>query len=197
MAISEELQTQIKALESQLKLLMKDLGISSLVLQGEVKIYDYLLTEAENSFCEKKYLEAFLIQSCVVEGVLKKYASEKLISIISQSKVLKNKFENFEFSRLIDELFITGKIEKVLYEDLDAYRRKRNGIVYNLLGYKGKEKLGEELKKAYELGKHMKGFIVDDMSKEIKKGLTATELGAQIAALLAQLNQLQSQLIKL
>ena len=42
----------------------------------------------------------------------------------------------------------------------------------------------------------MKGFIVDDMSKETKSGLTAAELDAQISVLLAQLSQLQSQLIK-
>jgi len=194
MATVEELQTQIKSLENQLRLLMKDLRIPLMVPQEEVKNYDYLLKEAETSFYEKKYLEAFLIQSCIVEGVLKKYASEKLLSVTSQSVVLKNKFENFEFARLIDELFISGKIKKDLYENLDAYRKKRNNIVHDLLEYEDKEKLDEELKKAYELGKNMKGFIVDDMRKEIKKGLTVTELKAQIAALLAQLSHLQSQL---
>ena len=197
---AEELQAQISALENQLKLLGKELEEPQNYqkpknIQG-IKNYEHLLNEAEGSFLKKEYLEAFLIQSCIIEGVLKEYASKKLLSIIHQSSALENKFKNFELARLIDELFISGKIKNSLYEDLSAYRKKRNEVIHDLLEYEDKEKLDEELKEAYEKGKRMKGFIVDDINKEMKEGLTAVELETQISALLSQLSQLQSQLVK-
>jgi len=199
---AEELKSQIKSLEDQLKSLSLELRESQSYQKipqniTETKNYKHFLDEAEGAFLKKEYLEAFLIQSCIIEGVLKKYASTKLSSIVSQSVTLKNKFKSFEFARIIDELLISRKIKKDLYENLDTYRRKRNEVIHDLLEYKDKKELDEELKKAYELGRHMKGSIVDDISEEIKEGLTASELDAQIEVLLVQLNNLQQQLISL
>lgn len=199
---AEELLVQIKSLKNQLKSLSRELGGTKSYQKKprnitETKNYNHFLDEAEGAFLKKEYLEAFLIQSCIIEGMLKKYVSIKLSSIVSQSVTFKNKFKNFEFARIIDELFISGKIKKDLYESLNAYRKKRNEVIHDLLEYENKKELDEELKKAYESGRHMKGSIVDDMSEEIKEGLTAAELEAQIAVLLSQLNQLQQQFVEL
>jgi len=199
MATSEELQTQINILEKQLESLSNDLNEGSKNGQemfniGQFNNYDHLADEAEGAFLKKEYLEAFLIQSCIFEGVLKEYAEKKLLTIISQSVVLGKKFKNFELARITDELFIAGKINKQLYEDLNCYRKKRNNVIHDLLKYENKEKLNEELKITYESGKHMKVFIVNDLSEEIKRGVTAEELQAQINSLMLQLEDLKSQL---
>ncbi|MEK7104354.1 MAG: hypothetical protein AAB842_03070 [Patescibacteria group bacterium] len=195
----EELMAQIEALETQLKSLMQEVEESKIYQKTpenitETKNYEHFLKEAEGSFLKEKYLEAFLIQSCIVEGVLKEYAAKKLLSIISQNPALENKFKNFELARLTDELLIAGKIEKDLYEKLSKYRKKRNDVIHGLLKHESREKLDEELKEAYVLGKNMKGFIVDNMNEEIGGGLSVVELEAQVNALLVQLRELQSQL---
>ena len=101
----------------------------------ENKNYQHLVDQAEGAFLKKDFLEAFLIQSCVIEGVLKNYASMKLSSLATQSSVFKKKLDNFEFSRLIDDLFAVGKISDELYENLDKYRKKRNEVIHKLLEY--------------------------------------------------------------
>lgn len=200
--IAKELQELINSLLAQIATLqaqlanVKDYDILPL---GIIKNKNYkdLVRLAERAFSEEKYLEAFLIQSCVIEGVLKEYAIKKLSSIISQSSVLQKKFKNFEsvkLAKLTDDLFISGKIKKDLYENLNSYRQKRNHVIHHLLEDDDKEKLTKELKRVYNLGKHMKGFIVDDMSNEIQGKLTVTQLEAQVDMLLFQIRQLQSQL---
>src|SRR3989338_9286352 len=108
------------------------------------KNYRYFVDQAEKAFYEQKYLEAFLIQSCIIEGVLKEYASIKLLQIVKRSSLLKQKYKNFEFARLIDELLITGKISKDLYENLSQYKKKRNSIVHHILKQDDKKLLDKE-----------------------------------------------------
>jgi len=162
-------------------------------LSKENKNYKNLVDQAEGAFLKKEFLEAFLIQSCVIEGVLKNYASVKLSYLSSNSQIFKNKLDSFEFAKLADNLFAAGKISENLYENLDKYRKKRNEVIHKLLEYENKEKLDRELQEVYNLGKDMKGFIVEDMAKEIK-GQTVAELEAEINNLMSQLKNLHSQL---
>jgi|SRR3989344_7467794 len=164
------------------------------MLDDDNKNYRHLVDKAEGAFLKKEYLEAFLIQSCIAEGVIKNYARAKLSPIISQSSALSFKFDNFEMARLIDELLISGKISKELFEDLNSYRKKRNEVIHGLLKYTDIAKLDEELKSAYELGRNAKTFIVDDMSRGVATGETVAELKALVSALLAQIKHLEEQL---
>ena len=138
--------------------------------------YDVLVKKAEYAYSTGEYLQAFLLQSCIIEAVIKDYSDLKLSILVSRSDVLKNKFESFELARLMDELFIAGKISKDLYEQLSAYRKKRNTVTHQILKY-GEESsiLEQELKAAYESGKSMKGFIVEDMIRS-KEGKSMEEL---------------------
>lgn len=191
----KELESQIISLKDHLGSLKQELD--GLEEESQKNSYGKLVYRAERAFLKNQYLEAFLIQSCVIEGIIKEYATKKLLPMVSKSIIFKNKFKKFELARIIDELFISGKIEKSLYEKLNTYRKKRNKIIHDLLGYKDKNKLDKELKEVYESGRYMKGFIVGDMNKEITGGLTAMEVDVQIETLLNQLSQLQSQLIGL
>ena len=164
-------------------------------LSEENKNYQHLLDEAEGAYLKQEYLEAFLIQSCIIEGVVKNYAAEKLDYIIVGNNLLKDKFDNWDVSRLVDSLLIAGKIDSFLYKKLNDYRKKRNNVIHDLLSHEDKNLLDGELKSAYELGKEMKGFIVDDMSKGIGDA-TVSELNGQINDLLSTIVYLQKELIE-
>ena len=84
------------------------------MLSKDNKNYKYLISLAEGAYLKEEYLEAFLIQSCIFEGVIKNYASIKLQFQISQSPILKNKLDNYEFAKIIDVLFVAEKISKEL-----------------------------------------------------------------------------------
>ena len=81
-------------------------------------------------------------------------------------------------ARLIDELFMAGKINNKLYENLNKYRKKRNQVIHQILKFKDEKVFEKELKEAYRLGRDMKGFIVEEMV-EGKKGKTTSELSAK------------------
>ncbi len=150
------------------------------------KNYRALTNKAEKAFAEKEYLQAFLLQSCIFEGVVKSYATIKLAGVMGRSEELKRKFANFELARLIDELFIAGMINKGLYEQLSEYRKRRNSVTHQILQYGDKSKsLEKGLKATYVSGRKMKGSILDDLIRS-KKGKTMTEVGAELEASLAQ-----------
>ena len=151
----------------------------------EQKNYRALVDKAEQAFQESNYLEAFLLQSCVFEGVVKSYAFSMLEPIFSANADLKRKSNNFEMARLTDELFLAGKINKELYESLNEYRKKRNKVIHKILKYKSDKQFEKELKEAYQSGVGMKIFIVEEMVK-MRKGRTLAELAAKQEAVLQE-----------
>jgi len=151
----------------------------------EQKNYRALVDKAEQAFRNGNYLEAFLIQSCVFESVVKSYALLMLDSIFSANADLKRKSKNFEMARLTDELFLAGKIKKDLYENLNSYRAKRNKVIHKILKYKSDKQFEKELKEAYGFGVDMKVFIVEEMVK-MRKGKTLSELAARQEAILQE-----------
>lgn len=159
-------------------------------LNEENKNYLTLVDQAEGAYLKREYLEAFLIQSCVIEGVVKNYAAAKLVTELGQSATLKEKFKNFELVRLIDDLLLAGKIPADLYESLNKYRKKRNEVIHGLLEYEDKDKLDQELKEAYKQGVEMKVTIVDGMSRELAQGISLPELEAQVQGLMLDIEKL-------
>lgn len=153
----------------------------------EIKNYRILVDRAESAHGNGRYLEAFLIQSCIFEGVVKSYGNLMLKHIFDRSTDLKRKSDGFEFSRMIDELFISGKITKKLYDSLHEYRKQRNKVIHKILGFDNNKIFERELKKAYELGRDMKVFIVEEMIRK-EKGKTMAELAAKLEHDLGEFN---------
>ena len=79
-------------------------------LNEENKNYHSLVDQAEGAFLKREYLEAFLIQSCVIEGIVKNYSLAKLDVQISASQNLEKKLKNSDLAKLMDILFFAGKI---------------------------------------------------------------------------------------
>ena len=148
-------------------------------MTNEQKNYRRLVEKAEIAFNDERYLEAFLIQSCLFESVIKDFAIFSLKPIFESHPNLKQKSTNFELARLVDELFVANKIPNDLYKNLDEYRKKRNKIIHQILKFESPKKFEKELRDAYKLGRDMKGFIVDEMI-ERKKGMTHSQLVAKL-----------------
>lgn len=155
-------------------------------MTNEKKRYHELVAKAETAFFERRFLEAFLIQACLFESVIKDFAALSLKSVFEGHPNLRSKSKNFEVARLVDELFVAGVISKDLYQNLDEYRRKRNKVIHQILKFETQVGIEKELKKAYEAGREMKGFIVDEMV-ERKKGMTHTQLVAKTERMMAEL----------
>src|SRR3989338_2423402 len=145
----------------------------------EEKNYRKLVEKAELAFLEKRYLEAFLIQSCLIEGVIKSFAYLFLKPIFESHPDLKQKSNSFELARLIDELFMAGKNNNKIYEKLNKYIKKRKQVIHQILKFKDEKIFEKELKEAYKLGRDMKGFIVEEMV-EGRKGKTTSEISAKL-----------------
>lgn len=154
-------------------------------MKNEEKNYRKLVNKAESAFLDKRYLEAFLIQSCLFESVIKGFAHLFLKPTFDAHQSLKQKSNNFELSRLTDDLFIAGKITQKTYDDLDNYRKKRNKVIHQILNFKNLKDFEKELKNTYEAGRSMKGFIVDQMI-ENKKGKTIEELSSNLEYILRE-----------
>jgi hypothetical protein len=147
-------------------------------MKKEERNYRSIILRAEAAFTSKKYLEAFLIQSCLVESVVKTYAFLSLKPILEAHPDLRRKSDGFELARLADELFIAGKIDGDLYEKLNLYRKKRNVVIHNILRFNDVKAFERELREAYKVGRGMQTFLVAETILK-KKGKTTAEIVAK------------------
>lgn len=161
----------------------------------ESHIYRKYVEMAEIASKDGRCLEAFLIQSCVIESVLKMYAHKKLSLIFSQTPSLRKQFENPKIAPILDYLLISKKISSGLYENLKKYNKMRNRVVHDLLNFDDTNALNKELQKIYQSGSQMKGFIVDDIVNELNEGKSVAELRAEIIVHLRELMQVHENIL--
>ncbi|HVN26173.1 MAG TPA: hypothetical protein VMT99_00775 [Candidatus Paceibacterota bacterium] len=152
----------------------------------EEAIYDQLVARAESFYQQGQFLEAFLIQSCLFEGVIKTCVAIHFMDGLAGNKELAKSVERWQISKQLELLLIGHVIDAPLYKKLDAYIKQRNKVVHQLLTYKPKER-DAALKKAYAEGKEMKTFIVDELIRaKVNKGMekiekAINEISGQIA----------------
>lgn len=111
-------------------------------------------------------LEAFLIQSAYLEGLLKDITDYHFFSLIfslTQGKfstvgdnlygAIKHIIEKYTFAELSDFLKREDKISNEEQTKLNEYRQKRNKILHDLLKQSASPTFDNELIDAYNLGK--------------------------------------------
>lgn len=114
---------------------------------------------------EKKYLEAFLIQSCLLEGALKEFAISSIQKKISKpEEIVKKKKENYNFDTAIDDLYILGFINNREFTNLHKYRQDRNRYIHRLIKEDFKD-LNKVLKNAYRRGSPFVNNILNKLEK--------------------------------
>jgi hypothetical protein len=126
-------------------------------------------------------LEAFLIQSAYLEGLLKRIADYHLFSQ-TEGKTYKDKLlvaikddvEKYSLFDLIDLLERGGIITKEEAKALDNYRKKRNSVLHDLLRKSSSSTFDQEMKDVYVIGEKVmdsKEFKdMEEMSEEMEKG---------------------------
>lgn len=129
----------------------------------------YLNNKAQGNFLysgeDKRYIEAFLIQSCLLEGVLKKFAILTIKKNLPNSeKITKKKFENYNFDTAIDDLYLLKVISEEEFEALHDYRRKRNRYMHRLIERNFKN-LNNEFRKTYKQGSPLVKDILEKLQK--------------------------------
>ena len=101
---------------------------------------------------EKRYLEAFLIQSCLLEGSLKELMILLIKKELKQSDdIIKRKEKKYRFDTVIDDLYIMRAINIKEFNDLHKYRKDRNRYIHHLIK-KDYRNLNRSLKSVYQRG---------------------------------------------
>jgi len=112
---------------------------------------------------EKRYLEAFLIQSCLLEGALKEFTILLIQKELKQSDdIVKKKEEKYKFDTVIDDLYIMGAININEFKDLHKYRKDRNRCIHRLIKEDSRN-LNRTLKAAYQRGSSLVVNILDKL----------------------------------
>jgi hypothetical protein len=140
--------------------------------------YLEILEKAERAYSDKRYLEAFLIQACLIEGIVRAYAVSKLYVKISGNSGLEEKLNKWQFANILDALLFSEKIDTALHKKLKEYNKQRNIVVHELLS--GGPEFNDELKAFYESGREMKGLIVDDIQKQLDPAYRYGEIEKEI-----------------
>jgi len=127
----------------------------------------YTFYDEENE--EERKLEAFLLQSILLEGALIKLSLDYLEK--RGLSELANKKSNFGHSinNAIDDLFLIKKIDETEYKKLLQYKKQRNRFIHYLFD-KEFTKLDEESKKSYEDEKE----IILKIIKKLKRNKILT-----------------------
>ncbi|HRH25197.1 MAG TPA: hypothetical protein PLQ20_02575 [Candidatus Paceibacterota bacterium] len=111
-----------------------------------------LINNIEGSRLKKQFLEAFLLQSAFIEGLLKKLVENNFFSNVTlpvlmqqlkdETKTLENKYiEKIKekllrqsLYEIIEHLETSGVIGKDLKKKLHEYRESRNAVLHDLVG---------------------------------------------------------------
>lgn len=131
--------------------------------------FKQVLNHIHGSELKEQYLEAFLLQTTLLESLLKRLVefhfwthlqkssgkdisplekyTEKFYSEI-EGKIIKS-----SYSEQVRLLLDVGIIEKNLSSDLKNYGKKRNKIVHDLMNEMSSETFQEEIVETYTLGK--------------------------------------------
>ncbi len=133
-----------------------------------------LINHIKGSYLKKQYLEAFLVQSAYIEGLLKIFTdysywnevSEKIALGSPLINELRKRIKKYGLNELIDFLFKSKLIDDDQKNLLHEYRAKRNDVLHDLVRQISGSEFERELEVACELGDK----IIDDQKfKDIEK----------------------------
>lgn len=120
----------------------------------------------KGSYLKEQYLEAFLVQSAYIEGLLKTYCDfnfwkEFQKNIKEKNKMtlqLRKRVKRLGLNELIEFLHKSDLIDDTQRDDLHTYREKRNQVLHDLVKSMSNEEFEKELKEVCEIGDK----IIDD-----------------------------------
>ncbi len=130
-----------------------------------------LIDNIEGSRLKKQFLEAFLLQSAFIEGLLKKLVEDNFFSKVSlpimmaklketpnsftepkEIVYLKEKLLRQNLYEIIEHLSKVEVIDDELKKQLHFYRDRRNSILHDLVGKMSKQEFEKEIEELVSKG---------------------------------------------
>ncbi len=132
-----------------------------------------LVDHIQGSYLKEQYLEAFLVQSAYIEGLIRVFADYQYWQKVTEKKKkkdpviveLRRRIEKYNLSELIYFLFRSNLIDVDQKNILNGYKEKRNIVMHDLVKQIAASEFTKELKTACELGNKIIG---DSKFKEIE-----------------------------
>lgn len=153
-----------------------------------------LVNQIKGSYLKEYYLDAFLVQSAYIEGLLRLFAdfsywqetkdkTKKSSPLILE---IRKKIRKYPLNELIDFLHRGELIDDDQKKELHSYREKRNEVMHDLVGKIAAKEFEQALKNTCELGEKIiegKKFkemedLIDAQEEEIPEESQPNEIGA-------------------
>ena len=135
--------------------------IKKLELQAQ-NLYLYF---NEDDKKDKKYLEAFLLQTTLMEGVVVELALRGIKNKKYLAKIVSKKEQRYGFANAVNDLYFLKRIDHQKFEELDKYIKNRNKYVHGWLKYDDFSKTEEKLKIIYENARSLLWFVITKLEK--------------------------------
>lgn len=119
-----------------------------------------LTNHIKGSYLKQQYLEAFLVQSAYIEGLLKmlvdfSYYKEVGNDKLEASKLLQtinSDLKKYQLAKAATFLYASGIIGNDLHQALNEYRVHRNTVMHDLLSKLGESAFEKDLRSVCEKG---------------------------------------------
>ena len=114
---------------------------------------------------ETRHIEAFLLQTALMEGVLVNYGLKLLESRIDLCALKGKRGKWYGYDNAINDLYLLGAVNTEEFKKLEQFKAKRNEYIHNLLS-KDIKTIETEVYKVYE---DYKNLVLDMIAKLEKK----------------------------
>lgn len=114
---------------------------------------------------ETRHIEAFLLQTALMEGVLVNYGLKLLESRTDLCALKGKRGKWYGYDNAINDLYLLGAINTEEFKKLEQFKAKRNEYIHNLLS-KELKNIETEVYKVYE---NYKNLVLDMIAKLEKK----------------------------
>lgn len=117
---------------------------------------------------ETRHIEAFLLQTVLMESVLVNYGL-KLLDSRSDLYALKSKRGKwYGYDNAINDLYLLGAVDTEKFKKLEQFKAKRNEYIHNLLS-KDIKTIETEVYKVYEDYKNLVLDMIIKLEKKLSK----------------------------
>jgi len=117
---------------------------------------------------ETHHLEAYLLQTALLEGVLVNYGLRLLEERDDLSALKGKRKDRYGYDNAINDLYLLGAITTNEFKELEKFKNKRNQNIHNLL-QQGIEAMEKEVKKIYEDYRLLVGDMIHKLEKKLSK----------------------------
>lgn len=115
-----------------------------------------------------RHIEAFLLQTALLEGVLVNYGLKLLEDRIDLNALRSKRGSWYGYDNAINDLYLLGAIDTKGFKDLEKFKAERNKYIHNLLSEDTEIVEGKVLR-IYKEYKDLVWKMIEQLERKIKK----------------------------